>query len=156
MTKKEAIATILLSNFNKSKKAVVLVLDTIKTLKPYDPNKSYTPKALEPYDALVSRYERSVELLIGKLFRSIQIFELGEKEAKERTVRDCLNLMTKLKLIEDTELWMSLRDLRNKISHDYLPDELKDFYELIQHEYAKVLKRTVDKIEKYIKEKNIK
>ena len=39
--------------------------------------------------------------------------------------------MEKLGLISGHERWLSLRDLRNRVVHDYLPTELAELYALI-------------------------
>jgi uncharacterized protein with HEPN domain len=53
----------------------------------------------------------------------------------------------KAKIISSTEIWMEMRDLRNRIVHDYLPSELKKLYDLIMNEYKQEMKKVLEKIE---------
>jgi uncharacterized protein with HEPN domain len=43
--------------------------------------------------------------------------------------------MEKQKMISSIETWIDMRDLRNRIVHDYLPDQIKNIYDLIMHEF---------------------
>jgi len=36
--------------------------------------------------------------------------------------------MEKLRFVSDTERWMDMRDVRNRIVHEYLPDDLEQLY----------------------------
>jgi len=44
-------------------------------------------------------------------------------------LRDQLNRMEKLGIISSTETWFRLRDVRNRIVHDYLPGKIKEIYD---------------------------
>ena len=62
------------------------------------------------------------------------------------TIRDLLNRMEKTDLIESTYLWMEMRDIRNRIVHDYLPEQIKKIYDLIIDKFGKELSRLRYKI----------
>ena len=47
------------------------------------------------------------------------------------TFRDLLLRMEKLGLISSLATWVALRDLRNRVVHDYLPAELAALYAAI-------------------------
>lgn len=47
------------------------------------------------------------------------------------TLRDLLGKMEKLRIITSVEIWFRMRDIRNRIVHEYLPNELKEIYCLI-------------------------
>jgi uncharacterized protein with HEPN domain len=49
--------------------------------------------------------------------------------------------MEKLGLISDHECWLGLRDLRNRVVHDYLPDELANLYALVIADAVPELRR---------------
>ena len=48
---------------------------SLDDFRPYDPTVTYTPKALEPYDALADRFVRAVECAL-RYFRSREMLEL--------------------------------------------------------------------------------
>lgn len=88
------------------------------------PGRAYSAKELEPYDALSDRFLRAFESCI-KFFRTVERFrELAPSES----FRDLLHRMEKYGLISSAEVWLQLRDTRNRIAHEYLPEELAKIY----------------------------
>ena len=112
---------ILNSYKQKSLKSIALLEASIKKIKPFDVNKEYTSDELEPYDALADRFMRSVEVLF-KFMRSLQIYNEG---VGSETLRDLLLYSEKIGLITSVDLWIEMREVRNRIVHDYLPDQQK-------------------------------
>jgi uncharacterized protein with HEPN domain len=55
--------------------------------------------------------------------------------------------MEKLDFIDDVITWMKMRDVRNRIVHDYLPDEIKKIYDSIMGPFGKQLQKVKKKIE---------
>ena len=55
------------------------------------------------------------------------------------TLRDLLNRMARLDLISSITLWMQIRDVRNRIVHDYLPQDIQDLYDTIITIFGKEL-----------------
>lgn len=106
---------------NKAIEVISLVESSLSDISPFDFNKKYTPKELEPYDALSDRFVRAVEICL-KFFRGYEKYLYGENS---ETIRDILNRMEKSGIIESTYLWMEMRDMRNRIVHDYLPEQIK-------------------------------
>ena len=127
---------------NKATDSIKLVEASLKKFKTYEKDKIYSPDELDPYDALSDRFIRSVEICI-KFFKSYELYHYG---VNSDTVRDLLNQMAKLKLISSTLTWMQMRDVRNRIVHDYLPDQIYDIYELSNNIYGKELKMLKSKL----------
>ncbi|MCK4422664.1 MAG: nucleotidyltransferase substrate binding protein [Candidatus Omnitrophica bacterium] len=122
--------------------AISLVESSLSDISPYNPEQSYTAKELEPYDALSDRFIRGVEISL-KFFRTYEMYLYGENS---ETIRDLLNRMEKTELIESTYLWMEMRDIRNRIVHDYLPEQIKKIYDLIIDKFGKELSQLRSKI----------
>ena len=57
--------------------------------------------AMEPYDALSSRFERFIEIALNKFFRSVEIHEFSKSSD---SLRDRLFMMQKFGLISSVEL----------------------------------------------------
>ncbi len=112
-----------------------LVDASLKNIPFFDSNKEYTPKELEPYDALSDRFIRAVEISL-KFFRSYEKLMFGENSD---TLRDILNRMAKLELISSTELWLRMRDVRNRIVLDYLPEDIADIYGAVMGDFGNEL-----------------
>ncbi len=115
--------------------AILLVEASLNRVSPFDLDKTYSPLEAEPYDALCDRFIRAIETSI-KYFRSYEKLMFAENS---ETLRDLLNRMEKLNLISSLDLWMKMRDVRNRIVHDYLPEKIKDMYDSIMNEFGKEL-----------------
>lgn len=118
--------------FKDVNNAISLVEASLSDLPAFEVGKEYTPKQREPYDALSDRFIRSVEISI-KFFRCYEKLMFGENSD---TLRDVLNKMEKLSLISSVILWMKMRDVRNRIVHDYLPEVVAEIYSSIAGEFA--------------------
>ena len=64
------------SNRQKALSTIDLVAASLGDYKPFDPTVAYTPKALDPFDALADRFVRSVECAL-RFFRSHEFAEFG-------------------------------------------------------------------------------
>lgn len=126
--------------------ALDLLFASVDSYPGFDPTRDYTPKEREPLDALCDRYLRTFESCL-KFFRT---FERVREAQPSETFRDLLNRMHKLGFISDVQTWLDLRDLRNRIAHEYLPEELAKIYAGITttaaHEMNR-LKQTVSALE---------
>ena len=118
---------LLIDSQAKLRAAFELVFASAATYKPYIAGHIYSPQEREPYDALSDRFLRAFE-------SSLEFFRTWER-VREANVsdpyRDLLLRMEKLGLISGLAEWISLRDLRNRVVHDYLPDELAALYAAI-------------------------
>lgn len=104
--------------------ALEIFLASVADYPGFDPARSYTPKQREPLDAMSDRYLRAFEAAL-KLFRT---WERLREAAPSDTFRDLLLRMEKVGLISSTAHWIGLRDLRNRIAHEYLPGEIAKIY----------------------------
>jgi hypothetical protein len=68
-----------------------------------------------------------VEVAI-KFFRTYEYYLQAEQS---QTVRDGLHLMEKLGLVSGIDIWLEMRDVRNRIVHDYVPEKIAEMYRLI-------------------------
>ena len=129
---------------DKVDKTFILIEASLEDLEPYKLNYIYTPKELEPYDALADRFIRGVEIFI-KYFK---FYEYKNYADKSITLRDGFNVMEKVELITNTPIWMRMRDVRNRIVHDYLPEQTKDMFDSIMGEFYRELKYSKGRIDK--------
>lgn len=134
--------TLLRVNIEKTLAAIALVEASLAKLPLYDAKRLYTPDEREPYDALADRFIRVVETSI-RCFRS---YERYSEAATSDTLRDLLNRMEKNGLITSTSRWMTMRDVRNRIVHDYIPDQVRAMYDQIQGEFGKELAKLKSKL----------
>lgn len=137
---------LILIEFEDLKKVVNLLKASVNKFVPYDTQKIYTPDALEYYDSLSFRFEKSIELILN-FFKGLEIFMNFETSD---TLRDRLLMMQKIDIIDDLEFWIEARILRNKVAHAYLPEQLKDIYSEIMNK-SPVIFNCLEKIAKYLK-----
>lgn len=130
-----AVKILLQQAAKKSVDAIDLLEASLQSVKPFDTNRDYTAAEREPYDALCDRYVRAVEIGL-KYFRTYEKYQYAENSD---TLRDLLNRMEKAGLITTTSLWIDMRDIRNRIVHDYLPTALKNIYDLICGRFGREL-----------------
>jgi hypothetical protein len=137
---------LILKQFNDLRKAVYLLKTSIGKFKPYKLNKIYTPVELEYYDSLAFRFEKAVEVFLH-FFKGLESYTSGKMSD---TLRDRLLLIQKLKIIDSVDFWIEARLLRNKVAHDYLPEQLKDIY-LEIYKKSKAMMKYMNNIEKHLK-----
>ncbi len=128
----------------KIDKPFALVEASLSKIEKYKLNYTYSYEELEPYDALTDRFIRCVEIF-AKYFKT---YDSYKSIAQAPTYRDLINLMEKLGLVANTPVWMNMRDVRNRIVHDYLPEQTKDMFDSIMGEFYDQLKFSKNKIEK--------
>jgi len=121
------IEILLKKDLGKALKSIYLLKDSVENYVMFDPAYEHTPKELEPYDALSDRFMRAVELSL-KVMRTYEKYMFAENSF---TLRDLLNRMEKLEWINSTILWLDMRNIRNKIVHEYESESLSDIYNLI-------------------------
>ena len=134
-----------LSNaIEKFNKTFALLKASVEKTADYDTSITYSADELEPYDALSDRFMRTVEVAI-KFFRSYEYYLQAEQS---QTLRDGLHRMEKLELITNIDVWFDMRDIRNRIVHDYVPEKIAEMYQLIRVEFYKELSLLDQKIKR--------
>lgn len=129
---------LLQTSHQKVTESFSLIKNSVDRYLPLNQDKKYSPIELEYYDALSDRFIRSIEIFL-KFFRSYNFYLSAESTD---TIRDLLNRMEKLGLISSTNIWMEMREIRNKIVHDYLPDQIYTLYESIINKYWPEIENT--------------
>ena len=129
--------------YKKVIKTITLVNASLENLEPYNSEIEYSPLESMPYDALSGRFIRSVEMC-SKFFRIYERMILGDSSD---TYRQLLNNMSKIQLISSVDLWLDMKDVRNRIVHDYLPDETKQIFDDIIGAYSFELNRLLLKLD---------
>ena len=121
---------------------IMLVEASLSRITPYDVNQNYTPEEMEPYDAMSGRFIRAIEVSL-KFFRTYERYLFVESSD---TIRDLLNRMATVDLITSTQLWVAMRDVRNRIVQDYLPKDIKQIYDAIQNQFGNELTQLQSKL----------
>lgn len=128
-------------DYEKLHRSYSLVQNSLSRLPPLEPNLLDDSVAMEPYDALASRFERFVEIALNRFFRSVEIHQFGKKS---ESLRDRLLNMQKVGIITSVDLWMEMRDFRNRIAHDYLPEQLVTILNSIRSRFHQEIMKSVN------------
>lgn len=115
---------ILSASKDKLAAALEILFASVDAYVPFDSARRYTPKEREPYDALTDRYLRAFESSL-KFFRTLERFR---EATLSESFRDLLQRMEKYGVITAASLWIEMRDTRNRVTHEYLPEELAKIY----------------------------
>ena len=102
----------------------------------------------ESFEALASRFARSSDMLTQKVLKSL--FILLQENVK--TIIDGANLLERLDIIDSADDLLNIREVRNQIAHDYVTENINDFY-LEVLSYVPLLKRIVDQLIVFYKHK---
>ena len=136
------LITLITAARQKVLNTIMLVEASLSRITPYDVNQNYTPEEMEPYDAMSGRFIRAVEVSL-KFFKTYERYLFLESSD---TIRDLLNRMATVDLITSTQLWVAMRDVRNRIVHDYLPKDTKQIYDAIHNQFGNELKQIKSKL----------
>lgn len=100
------------------------------------------------FEALSSRFARATDMLIHKVYRSIDAVEFVEGG----TLIDVMNRADKRKLIDSIKEMRILKDLRNDIAHEYISDRIQLLHQEILERTPKLLQlivRAIDYCRRY-------
>jgi hypothetical protein len=87
----------------------------------------YTYEELDKFESLTSRFARTSDIIIRRIFRLIDKIELED----EGSVRDRINRAEKYHLIQSAERFIEIRKLRNDISHEYISTDIEEIFEKV-------------------------
>ncbi len=133
-----------LKKVQRGKRTLTHSLEKVKaiTIVPVD---DYAIEDLDSLETLTSRFARTGDLIIKKIFRLIESIDLEEKGS----IRDLINFAEKKSLIRDASTFIRIRELRNLIAHEYQEDDLNNiFKEVIK--LTPSLLESIDLITKYV------
>ena len=103
-------------------KAVVTLKISVDKCKKIIQKKEYTFEEMESFDSLTSKFGRTSDLFTQKVLRTIWIL-LHEPFVP---FIDLLNKAEKMQIIESADQLIEIRDLRNQITHEYIPEAVTD------------------------------
>ena len=108
--------------------------------------KTLTEEELERIETLLSRYARSVDILLNKVLRSLDLLELEEPMRK----LDIVIRAEKRGLVDNYEILIELKDLRNELAHEYIEEALLNRLGEVREASEKLLEVT-EKLLSYIR-----
>lgn len=139
---------VLCENIKHLKKSIQWLLKSFEKSKNIQVSPDISEEEIEILETLSNRFSRTVDLLINKVLRSIDIYELEDTGTKLDTVIRA----EKRGFVSDYKTLIQLKDLRNELAHEYLEEEVfQKFKEVIY--FTPLLADICSKVIKYIEEK---
>jgi len=108
----------------------------------------YETEEFDAFETLCSRFARSIDFLVRKVFRSVDDVEFEN----QGTLIDVINNAHKRGLFDSIENIRNLKDLRNDIAHEYLDEGLRELFEEILSntpELMKIIANTIRYCDRY-------
>ena len=109
----------------------------------------YTFEEMESFDSLTSKFGRTSDIFLQKIIRTIWAL-LHETQMP---LIDVLNKSEKIGLIESADNLLEIRDIRNQIAHEYLPEAIQDLITDVL-EFSKQLDFNIQKCRQFISQRN--
>ncbi|MCF8261056.1 MAG: hypothetical protein K9J12_09800 [Melioribacteraceae bacterium] len=109
---------------------------------------NYTNEEFDYFETLCSRFARSLDFLIRRVFRSIDDVEYEI----QGTLIDVVNNALKRGLIKNEEEIREIRDIRNEIVHEYVDEGLLELLEVVlnnTNSLITIIESTIKYCEKY-------
>lgn len=103
-----------------------------------------SPEHADAFEALAGRFARLCDLLLKRVFRSLDAVELED----EGTVLDALNRAEKRGVVPSAGWFREVRELRNVIAHEYAEEDLHQLFGAIRNRVPGLLE-TVRKVSEY-------
>lgn len=82
----------------------------------------YSFEELESFDSLTSKFNRTSDIFTQKVLRSVWML-LHEPYVP---FIDMMNKCEKMAILRSADQMIEIRDLRNQIAHEYLPDAIRE------------------------------
>ena len=105
------------------------------TALPTEPSK-LDEETLETWESFSARFCRVADLFLTKYIRA---FVLSQDPGFSGSLRDFLHQAEKSNLIEDAEIWMAIRELRNISAHEYTEKDLAEFFRKLRSEAPQLI-----------------
>ncbi len=102
-------------------------------------------------DQLVFRFTKLQDEMGTNTFRYIMVYL--QEDILDKPFRDILNRLERLKIIDSSDTWLALRELRNDLAHEY-PVMLEDTIDKLNHLFIQlpILENILMTIERLVEE----
>ena len=122
MTNNQLLINVLNSEWDLLQAAVKTMKLSVHKCQVIGSKESYTFEELESFDSLTSKFNRTSDLFTQKVLRTVWML-LHEPFAP---FIDMMNNGEKMKILQSADQLIEIRDLRNQIAHEYLPDAIRE------------------------------
>lgn len=129
-----------------------LLMNSLKTLKlsvekckQIGKKEAYTFSEMESFDSLTSKFGRTADMYTQKVLRTCWML-LHEPFVP---FIDMINQCEKMELIKSADTLVEIRDLRNQIAHEYIPEAIQELVPDVI-EYSSHLEKNIHCTKKFL------
>lgn len=123
--KQKKLIELLQANLSLLDDSQATLLKSYEKCKKIGIKQQYSFEELESFDSLTSKFARTSDIFTQKFL--VTLFNLLREDAA--TFLDKINLAEKLSLITSAEDLLAIRDVRNRIAHEYKQDKIEELFE---------------------------
>jgi hypothetical protein len=120
--KQENTQKMLVQNWQLLMKSLHSLKLSAQKAKSIGQKEDYTFGEMETFDSLTSKFSRTSDIFLQKIIRSVWIL-LHEDTMP---LIDVLNKAEKLNIILSAGQLLEIRDMRNQIAHEYIPEAIQE------------------------------
>ncbi len=131
-------------NFKQANEAANRLNISFERCKDFINNADFTEEQLIELEALTARFARVSDLLIQKIFKTIDQLDASAPG----TIRDRILQAEKKGLIQDADTLLEIRNVRNTIAHEYESMDIKEMF-LFVFRHAQVLISVLSNAKQY-------
>ncbi|WP_293446030.1 hypothetical protein [Persephonella sp.] len=145
MTREETIK-IFCENLDLLEKNLKWLKKSYEKAKNIDLNKELSEEDLEVFETLSNRFGRTIDILINKILRGLDIIELEDISRK----LDIVIRAEKRGFVDDYKILIEMKDLRNELVHEYIQENLLEKFKEVL-EYTPKLFDIANKLKNYVR-----
>lgn len=101
---------------------------------------NYSFEELESFDSLTSKFSRTSDIFTQKVLRTVWML-LHEPFAP---FIDMMNICEKMLVLRSADQMIEIRDLRNQIAHEYIPEVIRDLVPEVIESTSKLIENIED------------
>jgi hypothetical protein len=122
MRKEQLMLKLLNDEFSLLDQSVITLLQSMEKCSVFFGKEVYSFEEMESFDSLTSKFGRTADLYTQKVLRTLW----GILHEPYVPMIDFFNRAEKLKIILSADQLLTIRDLRNQITHEYLPQAITE------------------------------
>jgi hypothetical protein len=120
--KKQALTDLLQDEWDVLQAAVITLQLSIVKCQAVGQKENYSFEELESFDSLTSKFNRTSDIFTQKVLRTVWML-LHEPFVP---FIDLVNKGEKMFILHSADILIEIRDLRNQIAHEYIPEAIRD------------------------------
>lgn len=122
LNQNQALADLLQAEWDLLEAAVETLQLSIEKCKAIGQKENYSFEELESFDSLTSKFNRTSDIFTQKVMRTVWML-LHEPFIP---FIDMANKAEKMEILQSADAIIEIRDLRNQIAHEYIPEAIRD------------------------------